>query len=71
MNLNKPVNFTTKEFWAMFGMLLACTFVFQQAARDIFNNADYLHGVTELLGSAGWAVVYLQYMKNIQKKKEE
>lgn len=71
MDLNKPVNYTTKEFCIMLAMLLAFMYIFQQAARDIIIDADYFHGITALLGAAGWALIYIRYMKNLKKKKNE
>lgn len=71
MNLNKPVNYTTKEFCIMFAMLFVSIYLFQQAVKDIIYDADYFHGSTALLGSAGWVLMYLRYMKNINKKKNE
>lgn len=55
----------------MFAMLLAFMYIFQQAARDIIIDADYFHGITALLGAAGWALIYIRYMKNLKKKKNE
>lgn len=55
----------------MFAMLFASSYLFQQAVRDIIYDADYFHGSTALLGSAGWVLMYLRYMKNLKKKKNE
>lgn len=71
MNLNKPVNYTTKEFCTMAAILMVFNYIAQRAIRNFFFDAEYLHGVTALLGAAGWAVIYFRYIKKIDKKKNE
>lgn len=54
----------------MMAYLVCCCFLTNWAFRSFFIDEEYVRGILHTLGAIGWVILYLNYMKKVEKKNE-
>ena len=67
MTHRKITDYTTKDWLKQMGSMFCFLILGQAFFRKLFAG-DYLVACGWLLGAAGWAIIYFQIMKGIEKK---
>ena len=63
----KITNYTTRDWLKQMGVLF-CLMALAQASFREFIAGNYLVACGFLLGAAGWTIIYLLVMKDIEKR---